>query len=289
MSQEIELKLALGPDGPQALQRHRRLDGLPSRVTQLANTYYDTPRGELAAAGMALRLRCRDDRLLQTLKTRGEGSGGLSTQGEWEWEVPGPGLDLASLADLPPMQALDSDVLSRLVARFTTDFRRRTWQLALEDACIELALDQGEIGAAGRRVAIRELELELQEGEAARLADLAEELAGDIPLRPSDTSKAARGGALLENGWTLPEGDEPRDLLHRAIVALDALADTGDDAWREAARVAFEGLAETGDDAVAGDARRLADALAEKEWLTTDVGTWMLRLAKRLPGDVALA
>ncbi|QTF92266.1 CYTH domain-containing protein, partial [Halomonas sp. BM-2019] len=86
MSHEIELKLALGPEGPETLRHHPLLADLAPRVRQLGNTYFDTPAGDLEAARMALRLRRVDGRLLQTVKTRGEGGGGLSRRGDWEWE-----------------------------------------------------------------------------------------------------------------------------------------------------------------------------------------------------------
>ena len=144
MSQEIELKLALGPNGPTMLRRHPQLAGLDSVAQRLGNTYFDTPQGDLEAARMALRLRRIDGRVLQTLKTRGEGGGGLSTRGEWEWEVSGPGLDLEGLAELPPA-ALGRHVLERLAPRFTTDFHRETRMIDHDGARIEVALDEGEI------------------------------------------------------------------------------------------------------------------------------------------------
>src|SRR5690554_2672892 len=98
MSHEIELKLALGPEGPDALRRHPLLATASPVRQRLGNTYFDTPDGDLEAARMALRLRRIDGRTLQTVKTRGEGGGGLSRRGEWEWEVAGPKLDLAGLA-----------------------------------------------------------------------------------------------------------------------------------------------------------------------------------------------
>ncbi|MBB3230101.1 CYTH domain-containing protein [Halomonas stenophila] len=288
MANEIELKLALGATGPEALRHHPCLAGLAPRTTRLGNTYFDTPGGDLEAARMALRLRHVDDRLLQTLKTRGEGSGGLSSRGEWEWEVIGPGLDLSRLAALPPVTALGEGVLGKLAPRFTTDFVRETWWLEDDSATIEVALDIGEIRSDGREAPIRELELELKEGDAATVLELAARLAEDVPLRPSDTSKAARGGALLAGRWTLPEGGPPEAWLHRAVVALDALADTGDDAWRHQARQAFQRLAELGDDAVSADAHRLAEALATPSWLTPAFGQRALALARRLPGEVSL-
>ncbi len=294
MSQEIELKLALGQEGPEALRRHPRLRGLTPQTTHLGNTYFDTPEGDLARGQMALRLRRKGDRLLQTLKTPGQGGGGLSRRGEWEWEVDGPGLDLDGLAALPPMAALGDTLLAGLVPTFTTDFWRETWPLRLDGTRIELALDLGEIRAGRQAVAIRELELELEAGEPARLVDLAATLAETVPLRPSDTSKAARGVALLAGTWKLPKGGSHCAWMHRATVALDALADTGDDDWRRVARNAFERLIAPGDDDKAdddnhGDARWLAEALSHEAWLTAEFGCRALRLARHLPGAVALA
>lgn len=288
MSHEIELKLALGQEGPEALRRHALLAELACEVQHLGNTYFDTPQGDLEAARMALRLRRLDGRVLQTVKTRGEGGGGLSRRGEWEWEVPGPGLDLAGLAGLPPA-ALGDAVLDRLAPRFTTDFRRETRVIDHAGARIEVALDEGEIAAAGRRVAIRELELELKEGEPEALWSLAEALAGSVALRPADTSKAARGGALLADVWRLPEGGTPSAWLHRAVVALDALADSGDDAWRQAAREALERLAEASGGDSGDAARELALALGDPAWLTPAFGLAMVCLARRLPADTPLA
>ncbi|MGM0982956.1 MAG: inorganic triphosphatase [Pseudomonadota bacterium] len=294
MADEIELKLALGLESPEALRRHPRLAGSAPTLTRLGNTYYDTPEGDLERARMALRLRRAGDRLLQTLKTRGQGGGGLSTRGEWEWEVPGPGLDLAGLATLPPMAERDPELLERLVPRFATDFVREAWWLEGEEVILEIALDLGDIHAGEQAVPIRELELELKAGDPATLWSLADELADTIPMRPSDTSKAARGGALLGGSWTLPAGSNPAAWLHRATVALDALADTGQDVWRDEARRAFQRLAETGEDALddealRDDARALAEALGTETWLTPAFGRRMLRLARRLPGDVDLA
>lgn len=293
MSQEIELKLALGPEGPEgpdALRHHPLLEDIAPGVAFLGNTYFDTPAGELEAARMALRLRRLDDRLLQTVKTRGEGGGGLSRRGEWEWEVPGPGLDLAGLAGLPPA-ALGDDVLERLEARFTTDFRRETWQLEHRGARIELALDEGEITAGDRRVVIRELELELKAGEPAALWSLAEALAARVALRPSDTSKAARGGALLAGEWRLPvpEGGSPQAWLHRAVVALDAHADSGRAEYHAAAREAFRRLAAQGDTVTREAAGALADALVDDRWLTPALGRCLLQLSHHLSGREPLA
>ena len=58
-----------------------------------------------------------------------------------------------------------------------------------------MALDDGEVRAGGRRATIRELELELKDGDPAALWALADEFATSVPLRPATASKAARGAA----------------------------------------------------------------------------------------------
>ncbi|PMR76075.1 CYTH domain-containing protein [Billgrantia endophytica] len=278
MSQEIELKLALGNEGAESLCCHSRLSTLQAETQRLANTYFDTPQGDLEAARMALRLRCRNDRWIQTLKTSGKASGGMSHRGEWEWTVAGPELDREGLAALPPLAELGASVLDRLTPRFTTDFQRRLWLLDHAGATIEVALDQGEIRTAGHAVPIRELELELKRGNPDALWELAVGLAETIPLRPADASKAARGSALLAGHWTLPEGDTASERLHHAILALDALGDTGNDTWRMTARDAFRQLAENGET----EAGALAAMLDEPDWLSIDFGRQALRLAHRL-------
>ncbi|MBS9403213.1 CYTH domain-containing protein [Halomonas sp. TRM85114] len=289
MNQEIELKLALAESGPAQLRDHPRLAGITPSVATLGNTYFDTPGAELEAARMALRLRRDGDRLRQTLKTRGQGGGGLSTRGEWEWEVAGPGLDLNGLAALPPLADFSEAQLARLAPRFATDFRRETWQLEDAESHIELALDLGEIHAGERRVAIREMELEIKRGEPGRLWALAEALTDRVGLRPADTSKAARGNALLTGEWRLPEGGQQASAwLHRAVVALDAYTDTHELTWREAARHAFQQLAELDGGRYRREIAPLIADLHAPDWPTPAFGRAALQLTRRLPADVTL-
>ncbi|MCE8016651.1 CYTH domain-containing protein [Halomonas sp. MCCC 1A17488] len=278
MSEEIEMKLALGETGPERLLQHPFLRGGVDEAQRLANTYFDTPEGDLEAARMALRLRRRDERWVQTLKTSGEGSGGFSRRREWEWPVASGSLDRAGLAALPPVAALGEEVLARLEPRFSTDFERRAWRLELAEASIEVALDQGEIRAAGRRVPIHELELELKDGDPQALWSLALAFAETVPLRPAEASKAVRGSALLSGRWTLPQGSAESERLRRALLALDAWTDTGDDEWKATARQALQAIAADGD----GDAGTLAAMLQRRDWLDVDFGRVAVRLAHRL-------
>lgn len=292
MSHEVELKLALGPDGPDALRRHPRLAGEASRRQTLVNTYYDTPEGDLKEARVALRLRRIGDEWRQTLKTSGQGGGGLSTRGEWEWKVAGDTLDLEGLKGLEPIQALDETLLTRLAPCFTTDFQREVWLVQSDGGEVEIALDEGEIRVGELSVTIREVELELKRGDARQLLELADGFAESVPLRPSDTSKAARGTALAE-GWRLPSGDSPSTLLHRLVVALDAYADTQDSGWMVTARETLERLAQCSSaPGVGEEVKHLQDSLEDAEhrpdWLSAEVGAGLLRLGRRLPDNVEM-
>lgn len=278
MANEIELKLALGAFAPEALRRHSLLAGSVPRRLTLCNTYFDTPNGELQDAGIALRLRHDGKSYCQTLKTRGHSQGGLSSRGEWEWEVPGPALDIDGLAALPALADIPGQQLSQLAPTFTTDFQRDVWLLEDAQATIEVALDLGDVRAGKDRVAIRELELELKAGAPDALLQLAESLAEQVTMRPSDTSKAARGNALRGHPWQLPPHSAP---LQRALVALDALADTGLALWQGQACQALMALAESADISISQPARMLADALDNDGW-DIHCGQQALRLVRRL-------
>ncbi|MBD3894634.1 CYTH domain-containing protein [Halomonas sp. ML-15] len=284
MSQEIELKLAVDHAGLTALPRLALLAAGAESPRSLTNTYFDTPDGDLERARVALRIRRVDGRCLQTLKTSGAGSGGLSQRGEWEWPIDGPELDLDGLAALLPMRDLDAATLGALTPRFRTDFQRRTWQLRHPDSHIELAVDEGEIVAAGRRAEICELELELKDGTVAALWQLAESLAEQVALRPAQASKAARGAALGANQWALPEEeDSPRACFDRAMAALDAYRDSRQASFIEAAHASLARLAVSADDRDTQDlARRTVQGLDAHGRLDLAGGQAALALAQRL-------
>jgi inorganic triphosphatase YgiF len=196
---EVELKLAVAAgDLPRLRRRLERLG--PARRMRLETIYYDTPDGLLAAHGFALRLRRVGERWIQTLKSETEAAA-LARRGEWEWPLPQARLDRTRLADTPLAALLASHPRARLVGLFRTRFARDTWIVEEDGACIELALDQGEIRAGERSEAIRELELELKSGAAAALPALALRIARaergrPLALLPYGDSKALRGQRL---------------------------------------------------------------------------------------------
>ncbi|MDQ7732970.1 CYTH domain-containing protein [Halomonas sp. SpR1] len=291
---EVELKLALAPAGPAALAQHPHLASHPARKQSLTNTYFDTPQGDLAKARIALRLRQVDGQVLQTVKTAGQGGGGLSQREEWEWQVTGPQLDLASIAKLPPFQGELSGVLDALAPQLSTDFTRRSWQLKErtpgQESHIELVLDEGEIISGGYRTPIREAELELKGGEPEALWALALTLAEQVPLRPSDSSKASRGNALSAQHWPLPEAHSPAEWLHRATLALDAYHDSQQASFLGDAQQALSILANHPElnDTARGYAQALSSGIDAHGQPSTAYGKAALALAHRLALQTAL-
>ncbi|XQU09279.1 CYTH domain-containing protein [Halomonas sp. LY9] len=287
---EIELKLALSPTQLGALLSHPVLANASQEKQTLTNTYFDTPSGHLAAANVAVRLRRLGERVLQTVKTAGHGGGGLSSRQEWEWQVPEHTLDHTALANLPPFQDTLAGTIAQLRPTLGTDFTRRSWQLVWQESHIELVFDEGEIVCGEARVPICEVELELKAGDPQALWTLAIALANQVPLRPSDSSKAARGNALGSQQWQLPNATHLAEWLHRATVALDAYHDSHNAEHLTAAQQALATLAKHAelDDASRADAAILPTALDSAGMPTTAYGVAALQLARRLAHETAL-
>lgn len=218
MASEIELKLILDPAALKAFRASAVLSGASAAAgsvrpqrQRVLNTYFDTPDCLLAQARMALRLRKMGRRWLQTLKTAGTGTGGLSARGEWECALPDSVLDLALFRDTPLAALKVAPQLHELLQpAFTTDFLRTRWVIERGPGQrVEVALDVGEVRCADRTLPICEVELELLEGEPATLITLARELAQSLPLMPGLASKAERGYRLFRNAPLLPVKARP--------------------------------------------------------------------------------
>jgi len=162
---------------------------------ELVNIYFDTSDLQLNMLKMALRVRKKGSRYIQTLKTKGQSVNGLSQRGEWEWSLSGPHLDVQLLKQCEAWPAsINTEVL---MAVFETNFTRHQIEFEWQASRIELALDQGSILTQGRVEKINEIELELLSGNANDLRLLCAALQEEISLVPSDISKAERAYQLF--------------------------------------------------------------------------------------------
>ena len=221
MTPEVEIKFACGPATLEALVA--RAFNAPARDRRLVAVYYDTPDGRLAARQASLRLRTDETgRTVQTFKT-GEGLG----RSEAEHETTPGRLDLTG-EDLAAV--LSAGDRAQLAPRFTVQVRRRTCEIEAGGSRIELALDQGEILAAGARSPVCEAELELLSGDRRDLFTLALALTAELPLTLYLRSKSDRGNRLAAAGdrvplASLPAGLSCEEALRQALlVALGEAA-----------------------------------------------------------------
>ena len=188
---EIELKFRVEAAKAQAV--FEDVAGGAGKTKTLASTYFDTPSGALAKAGMALRVRRDGEEWVQTLKTA-QAAGGAMGRGEWEAKTPGAKPVLALLRDTPAHKALGRS--RKLTPLFTVDVERRIAVRALDHASIEVALDRGRVVAADRSEPLLELELELKDGAPAELLAFAARTRKAHGLALSFATKAGRGLAL---------------------------------------------------------------------------------------------
>jgi triphosphatase len=219
MNHEIELKLRLNTSELPLLEKVLASNQFISEPTlKLLNRYFDTPEMGLSQGGAALRIRQQgiletassdsnsrnateilsDERIIQTLKTRGTSSAGLHQRMEWDWPLTKIELDLNLLQTSEVQSHLSAELkLDTIAPLFTTDFQRKVWMYQQDETLIELVLDQGEVSTNEHRIDLLELELELKQGNVEVLFQLAQDLAKQCPVLMSDISKAERGYGLL--------------------------------------------------------------------------------------------
>lgn len=192
---ETEIKLGLAPEHVARLKRHPLLKGSESMRQALSSTYYDTPDFALTRRRIALRLRRIGYHRVQTLKAAAPAVGALATRPEWETRIMGHSPDFAVLPDAA-RALLEGIDLDRLAPVFTTDIRRTTWQIRLNETEMEIALDQGTVIAGEQTLPLCEIELELKAGSVAGLFAAALALLDAVPLCIDSRSKAALGYQL---------------------------------------------------------------------------------------------
>ncbi len=203
-NRETELKLAVRPDD---MAKLRSCPAIASRAKgkagtkSLESTYYDTTDRRLADRLVTLRVRKIGNQYLQTVK--GAPERGELGRAEWEHPVAGPAPDLSAIAAPDALDLLGSVSEAELQPLFTTVIQRTVRVVTVGEGDtatrIEVAFDSGEIrGPDGASVPVSEVELELLEGSAAALYELALELSQAVPLRVDARTKAERGYALAD-------------------------------------------------------------------------------------------
>jgi inorganic triphosphatase YgiF len=201
--QEIELKLTLLEDNPQALHEHPLVNYYckESPLTfDLNTTYYDTEDYQLLKAGIAMRIRENEDgEFIQTIKTKATQAQGLHQREEWDVKLNSNVLNLDVVEPVEVRQKLQEiSKQHKIVPIFQTGFARTKWLLDLPNQCqVELVMDLGEVRTETASIPLHEIELELVQGKSVDcLFELAANIAANLPVAVEDRSKAWRGYQL---------------------------------------------------------------------------------------------
>lgn len=203
MITEVELKfLILSEDASEKIKQLLTSHQIPYQHNKrrLHNCYFDTADLQLRALDFGLRIRQYETHLEQTIKTSGKVLGGLHQRPEYNVNVEHNFPDLSLFpSSIWPVNVSVEAIQGELTSLFSTNFERETWLVDFEGSQIELAYDQGEILSDGKQEAIKEIELELVEGDVSALYSLANLLFSQLSLRAGIHSKAARGYRLFAN------------------------------------------------------------------------------------------
>lgn len=213
---ELEIKFCL--DAAAARRWRTALQAQGAQARRLRAVYLDTDDGALAQARMALRLRNEDGEWVQTLKAEGD-----SPIHRLEHEVPlpaaptgaVPAVAMARHDGTPAGDALQAVLGARgdgaLRPRHETDVTRLVLRVRGAGGTeAELALDDGEVRAGGRREPLAELEVEHLGGPLAGLFDIAQDIAAAGGAWLSTLSKAERGERLRAGPEGLPPAVKAR-------------------------------------------------------------------------------
>jgi inorganic triphosphatase YgiF len=249
---EIEAKFS-APDAA-TLERLGELGELAGyelaghEVADMTDVYLDTDDRALRAAGLVCRRRDRGDRVVITVKRRGDatasddGSAASATSGpgadaihrrdEWETELPGALAPDAPPASWPTGEAREQVLAAareRPLAALVEVRQSRVLRTVAKNGrtVAELSLDTLSIVAAdGPLPAQHEVEAELKDdGTEADLAQIAASLRSDFALTPQPLSKFERAMAALAaepSASGLLSGDEEH-LLARISRRTDAV------------------------------------------------------------------
>jgi inorganic triphosphatase YgiF len=316
---ECEIKLALDAASvsqvkkiPLLRQPGARSGSTRPEEREHVDRYFDTADFTLWQHGFALRVRSAGTHHVQTLKGGGSALAGLHRRVELEAEVasdvPDHALFARQLREALPALAkqlhgqLHDNALA-LEPVFVNRVKRASWMLELADGVkVECALDTGELQRGDHAVPVRELELEMKEGDPARLYELARQVHEALPVRIENISKAERGYALA--GAVAPRA------VKAAAVALNRKASMGE-ALAGILRNCLEQMQANEQGVLAGEAeslhqmrvglRRLRAAMAmvrdavtlpaplsaDIDWLAGELGdarNWDVFLGALLPG-----
>ncbi len=188
MGREFELKYRANPEKIAAIAKKYGVFASISMET----TYFDSFDYKLAFRRWTLRRRLENGVSVCTLKIPLEDG----SRGEWEAESPSMMAGILALVRSGAPMELMAMTAGGVVPLCGAKFTRLAATLTLENATVELALDQGILSGGGKEMPLAEVEVELKEGSEAAAVAFAKALAAEFDLIPEPKSKHRRAMEL---------------------------------------------------------------------------------------------
>ena len=196
MSCETELKYQM-PETLQVEEVWAHIGRAYSEKILMKSTYFDTKNNLLGFIKASLRHRMENDVSVYTVKTTMSKSGALASRGEWQVEA------LTLNEALPKLSAIGApeDVLTlakeelKTIAEF--EFTRHSGIIEGDGFKADLCVDIGYLSPDGiKKAPLREVELELLDGDVDALCAYGEKFAKALNLTPQSLSKLSRARNL---------------------------------------------------------------------------------------------
>ena len=167
------------------------------RVLHICDTYLDTPEHFFEQNKIAFRVRNTDGVWEATYKTRTEIKNGRAVRREESLPLPGIKNLAQALSFLADKKKWDKLPLTGLKPLFALRNKRTSYDILFNGVEAELSLDNFMICVCGRRVLMKEAELELKKGQPDTLDELARQITQASGLAYARVSKVKTATALL--------------------------------------------------------------------------------------------
>ena len=167
------------------------------RVLHICDTYLDTPEHFFEQNKIAFRVRNTDGVWEATYKTRTEVKNGRAVRREESLPLPGIKNLAQALSFLADKKKWDKLPLTGLKMLFALRNKRTSYDILFNGVEAELSLDNFMICVCGRRVLMKEAELELKKGLPDTLDELARQITQASGLAYARVSKVKTATALL--------------------------------------------------------------------------------------------
>lgn len=167
------------------------------RLLHICDTYLDTPDCFFERNKIAFRVRNTDGKWEATFKTRTEMQSGRAVRREETLPMSGVGALSQALSFLGDKKEWCGLPLTNLKILFSLRNKRTSYEVFDGGAEAELSFDDFVICVCGRRVLMKETELELKRGSPEQLDELAQRISAGTGLPYARVSKVKTATALL--------------------------------------------------------------------------------------------